>query len=313
MKILFWGTPREAVPFLEACADRHAVVGAVTRPPRPSGRGLQVRPSPVEEAARNLGIPVFQPSVPGELLPEMNRLAPDICVVVAYGKILKPDVLASARKGFMNVHFSLLPKFRGAAPVPWTLIRGEDKAGVTLFWLDEGMDTGPVQSALEVPVGPDENAVELMRGLIEAGRGLLRETLEDISRGSIRREPQTGEASLAPKLTRADARVDFNVPARDLHNRVRGLAMGPRAFLPLAGGDVAILRTAVEPDSPAPSDASPPGTIARVERGRGVLVQCASGRIRLIDVQPEGKRQIQAADFANGLRLGAGGRFCFHG
>ena len=153
MKLLFFGTPQEAVPFLEACAREHEVLAAVTRADRPAGRGLALLAPPIKVRAQELGIPVFQPGKPLDILGEFRRLQADVAVVVAYGKILPKEVLESTRLGFLNVHFSLLPKYRGAAPIEWSLIRGETRTGVTVFWLDQGMDTGPIQDRREIAVG----------------------------------------------------------------------------------------------------------------------------------------------------------------
>ncbi|MBI4385829.1 MAG: methionyl-tRNA formyltransferase [Elusimicrobia bacterium] len=318
MKIIFWGTPGEAVPFLEICARSHDVPAAVTRPDRPSGRGLAFQPSPVKTAAGRLQISVLQPDRPGDALQRLRDLQADLAVVVAYGKIFKPDVLASTRLGFLNVHFSLLPKYRGAAPIEWSLMRGEKRTGTTLFWLDAGMDTGPVQSRCEVEIGPDEDSAGLAEKLVRSGTAALEKVLADVAAGAIRREPQAGEPSLAPKLTREDARLDFGRAAFEIHNRVRGLIGGLRAFLKFPQGTVAILKTRVEEtgrEEPHlarggnPGSQTPPGTLVRVERERGILVQCGSGRLWVVEVQPEGKKRIPAADFVNGLRLRPGDLF----
>ncbi|MFH1725612.1 MAG: methionyl-tRNA formyltransferase [Elusimicrobiota bacterium] len=321
MKILFLGSPAVAVPFLEECVKLgdHSVEAVVTRQDRPSGRGLLLKPPPVKEAALRLGLRVLQPRKPSSAVPELRALAPDLAVVVAYGHIVKPDVLAVPRLGLLNVHFSLLPKYRGAAPVQWSLIRGERRTGVTLFWLDEGMDTGPVQRIAGVDVGPDEDALELFGRLVELGVRELRAALADLSAGRVRREPQAGEPSLAPKLKPEQARIHFGMPADELHNRVRGLRAGPKATLEVVAQGrpaplrVAVLRTGREesagkrpPDGPAPE--AVPGRILRIEREKGILIQCDPGRLWVREVQPEGKKQYFAADFLNGMRLRAGDR-----
>ncbi|MBI3550732.1 MAG: methionyl-tRNA formyltransferase [Elusimicrobia bacterium] len=307
MKLLFFGTPKIAVPFLQACAARHEVLAAVTKPDSPSGRGLDLAPSPVKAAAAALGIRSIEPQTPSVVAAELTGLGADLAVVVAYGKILKPDVLAATKHGFMNVHFSLLPKYRGAAPIAWSLIRGETRTGVSLFWLDEGMDTGPVQLRREAPIGPDEDAPALAERLTAMGVEAMIAALADVGAGKIIREAQSGDASLAPKLTRKDAAITFDQPAVDIHNRVRGLRGGPRAYFE-RGGSVTVLKTAL--DSSAPTGESRaegvPGAVVRVERNHGVLVQCRLGRLWLVEVQPEGKKQIPAADFVNGLRLKPG-------
>jgi len=310
VRLLFFGTPQEAVPFLEACAREHEVLAVVTRADRPAGRGLAMSGPPVKALAQKLGIPVLQPGKPSDALDELRRLRADAAVVVAYGKILPKEVLESTRLGFLNVHFSLLPKYRGAAPIEWSLIRGETRTGVTIFWLDEGMDTGPIQARREIAVGVDEDAVTLRQALIELGVEALRGSLEQAARGQITRSPQSGEPSPAPKLTREDAWVDFERSALDLHNRVRGLLAGPRAFIRLLPSKSALMlnKTSVGPISDSDKESLPSGTVISVGKTQGILIQCHPGQIWVVVVQPEGKRQIPAADFVNGLRLKPGDR-----
>ena len=302
MKLLFFGTPGIAVPFLEVVAREHDVLAVVTRPDKPAGRGLALTPPPVKAAAARLGLPVHQPAAsPSELAGLLGARAADAAVVVAYGKILKPDLLAATRLGFLNVHFALLPKYRGAAPIQWALIKGETKSAVTLFWLDEGMDTGPVQAVRETEIGPEEDAPGLARRLTEMGVELLLENLRAFDAG-VRREPQQGEPSLAPRLTRADARVRWEMPASDIHNRVRGLRGGPTAYVTCKGKEVNLLRTSLAGDS----DGGIPGRL--IAARDGVLVECGAGKLWLHEVQPQGKKPLPAADFLNGLRLKAGDR-----
>lgn len=310
MRLLFFGSPALAVPFLEEClrSGDHEVLAVVTQPDKPSGRGMVLKPPPVKEAALRLGLPVLQPRKPSSSAEELRALDADLAVVVAYGRLLKPDLLAVPRLGFMNVHFSLLPKYRGAAPVQWSLMRGERESGVTLFWIDEGMDTGPVQRRASLEVGPDEDAISLFGRLNELGLRELRETLTELSAGRVRKDPQDGEPTMAPKIDPKLARLDFSMSAAELHNRVRGLRAGPKSYFVLGGGRsphrVTVLRTSVDEESSAGTE----GEILRVERPKGILIQCRSGRVWLREVQPEGKKQLPAADFLNGVRLRAGDR-----
>lgn len=308
MKTLFFGTPETAVPFLRLLAERTEVLAVVSQPDRPSGRGLETAPTPVKKAALELGLKVLQPNKPSEIAAELKALGADLAVVVAYGRLLRRDALDATRLGFMNAHFSLLPRYRGAAPVQWSLVRGEKKTGVTLFWLDEGMDTGPVQATLETGIGPDEDAGGLLARLTELGVGLLAATLTDLEAGKVKRLPQAGEATVAPLIKREDARIDLARPAGEIHDLVRGFRLWPRAALEKEGvGRVLVLKTAL----PGPSDppaTGRPGRILLVERTRGILVECgSSSRLWFLAVQPEGKKTLNAADFANGLRLAAGG------
>jgi methionyl-tRNA formyltransferase len=306
-KTIFFGTPETAVPFLKLLASKTEVAAVVSQPDRPSGRGLEVSPTPVKAAALELGLKVLQPVKPSEIAAELKALGADFGVVVAYGRILKPDVLTSTKLGLLNAHFSLLPKYRGAAPVQWSLVRGETKTGVSLFWLDEGMDTGPVQAMLETGIHDDEDAPALLARLTELGAGLLEAVLKDLAAGKIARTPQEGAPTMAPLIKREDAKVDLGRPAAELHNLVRGFRSWPRAWLELANGKVLVLKTALAEDADPPSMGAP-GRILSVGRNRGILVECGTrSRLWFLDVQPEGKKPLNAAEFANGLRLAAGG------
>lgn len=306
MKTIFFGTPETAVPFLRALAARTSVVGVVSQPDKPSGRGLGVAPTSVKKAAQELGLKLFQPVRPSLVAGELKALGADLAVVVAYGRILKADVLSSTRLGLLNAHFSLLPKFRGAAPVQWSLVRGETKTGVTLFWLDEGMDTGPIQSVRETGILPDEDAPELLSRLTDLGVGLLGETLNALAAGRVVRRAQMGAPSAAPLIKRSDARLDLFRPAEDLRHIVRGFRSWPRAWLELSGAKLLVLKTGTASPEDPPGKGRP-GRVLAVERGRGVLVECGSrSRLWFLEVQPEGKKLTHAAEFANGLRLAVG-------
>ncbi len=307
LKTIFFGTPETAVPFLRLLAKRTEVLAVVSQPDRPAGRGLAVAPTPVKAAARELGLKVLQPVKPSEIAAELKELGADLAVVVAYGRILKADALAAARLGFMNAHFSLLPKFRGAAPVQWALVRGEKATGVSLFWLDEGMDTGPVQARRETPVDPDEDAGALLARLAALGVEMLDAELTAIEAGKVVRRPQEGAATVAPLIKREDARIDLKRPASEIHDLVRGFRLWPRAYLEKSGVPrLLVLKTArAAPNDPAAKGR--PGLVLAVDRDRGILVECgSSSRLWFLAVQPEGKKTLNAADFANGLRLAAG-------
>lgn len=307
LKTIFFGTPETAVPFLRLLARKTEVLAVVSQPDKPSGRGLSVQPTPVKAAALELGLKVLQPAKPSEIAAELKALGADFGVVVAYGRILKTDVLTSTRLGLLNAHFSLLPKYRGAAPVQWALVKGETKTGVSLFWLDEGMDTGPVQDMTETAVGPDEDAPALLQRLTDFGVARLEAVIGDLSVGKVVRLPQQGEASLAPLIKREDAAVDLSKDAAVLHNLVRGFRGWPRATLKLKTGPILVLKTAL-PGPSDPQSKAPPGAILAVDRAGGVLVQCGScSSLWFLVVQPEGKKPLNTAEFVNGLRLAAGG------
>jgi methionyl-tRNA formyltransferase len=312
LKTIFFGTPETAVPFLRLLARRAHVLAVVSQPDRPSGRGLDTSATPVKAAALELGLKVLQPNKPSEIAAELKALGADLAVVVAYGRILRADALAATRLGFMNVHFSLLPKYRGAAPVQWSLVRGEKTTGVTLFWLDEGMDTGPIQAMRGTPVDPDEDAGALLARLTALGVEMLESELAALETGKVVRQAQQGTPTLAPLIKREDARVDLARPAEEVHDLVRGFRLWPRAYLEKAGVPrLLVLKTA--PPAPAdPAAQGRPGLILAVDRDRGILVECGSrSRLWFLAVQPEGKKTLNAADFANGLRLAAGGLLPF--
>jgi len=307
MKTIFFGTPETAVPFLKLLASKTEVAAVVSQPDRPSGRGLEVSLTPVKTAALALGLKVLQPAKPSDIAAELKALGADYGVVVAYGRILKTDVLTATKLGLLNAHFSLLPKYRGAAPVQWSLVKGETKTGVSLFWLDEGMDTGPVQAMLETGIKDDEDAPALLERLTALGVGLLGEVLPALEAGKVVRLPQEGAPTMAPLIKREDARVDLSRPAEVLHNLVRGFRSWPRAWLELAAGKVLVLKTAL-PEASDPPGEGRPGRILSVGRNKGILVECgSSSRLWFLDVQPEGKKPLNAAEFANGLRMAAGG------
>lgn len=306
MRTLFYGSPVIAVPFLELLARQSEVLAVLTGPDQPVGRGLRLTPTPVKARALELGLSVLQPERPIEAVAPLAALKPDLAVAVAYGKFLPPELLAVPALGSLNVHFSLLPKYRGAAPVQWSLVRGEARTGVTVFWIEGGFDTGPVFLQEGLDIGPDEDAESLFARQTALGVKVLAEALDEAAAGRPRREPQSGEPSRAPLLKKEDGRLSFSRPARELHNLARGLRLWPTAYLelrPPAPRHLRVLKTALGPEESGKA----PGAIVRVERGGGILVQCSGcSSLWLLTVQPEGKKPVAAADFLNGLRLGVG-------
>ncbi|HAT72168.1 MAG TPA: methionyl-tRNA formyltransferase [Elusimicrobia bacterium] len=308
LRIVFLGTPDIACGFLSRLAGAgHEVVGVISQPDRPVGRGLKICCSPVNALAAELCLNAFKPASKPELHSVIYGLKPDLAVVVAYGRLIPEATLALAGEGFLNVHFSLLPKYRGAAPVQWALLNGEKTTGVTLFWLDKGMDTGPVFMKREEPVLETDDAASLFSRLSAAGADLLEEGVRKIAAGEITREPQAGESSMAPKLTPADSVLDFSLPAAALFNRVRGLACGPRARFNLVLPDrkvaVQVLAAALPP---GPVGGSAAGAVLSVEPGGGFVVKCGVGGLLVKTVKPEGKQAMAGAAFLNGLRLKPG-------
>lgn len=322
MRTLFYGTPAFAVPFLDLLARRTELVGVVSQPDKPAGRRLEVAPTPVKARALELGVPAFQPERPASVCDELRRLRPDLAVAVAYGRILSPEVISLPVHGSINAHFSLLPKFRGAAPVQWSLARGEARTGVTVFWIVPELDAGPILTQREADVGRDEDFPALFDRLVVLGLSALDEALSDVSAGRMVRRPQAGAPSFAPRLKKTDGRISMAMGARAIHDLVRGLCQWPTAYLelrPPAPRHVQVLKTALA-ERAAPfgrgeglpaGDGGPraaAGRIVRVERGQGILIQCSDGGcLWVLAVRPEGRKPVPAADFLNGLRLGVGG------
>jgi len=305
LKIVFMGTGEFAVPALQALLEAgHQVSMVVSQPDRPQGRGLQLRPTPVKTAAARLGLEVFQPE---KLQAEPERVIaekPDVLVVVAYGQILREPVLSCAPHGAFNVHASLLPKYRGAAPIQWAIANGETETGVTIMKLDSGMDTGPVLRQRIWPIGPLDTTATLEPVLAALGASLLVETLEDLSKGTVEPKPQNEkEASKAPLIRKTDGLVDFTVSAPEIANRLRGFSPWPGVHFRLAGRAIRVHEADAIARDPG---SAPPGAILAVSRD-GLDVACASGTVlRLRRVQPESRGAVSAFDFANGAKLRAG-------
>ncbi len=306
MRIVFMGTPDFAVPCLQRLLDDgREVVGVFTQPDRPKGRGYTLAPPPVKELALQARLPVYQPAKmrDGQALETLRQLKPDLIVVVAYGRILPREILELPPLGCINIHGSLLPKYRGAAPIQWSVLNGDATAGVTSMFLAEAMDTGDMILRAEVPLGENETAGELYDRLAPLGAQCLADTLALFDRGGVPREPQKEEeASLAPMLDKAMGELDFARPARELHNRIRGLNPWPSAWVRTGGRLLKIHRSLLRPDLAA-GDAAP-GTILD---NRELLVACGGGTVlELTQVQPEGKSRMTGGDYLRGARLGRG-------
>ncbi|MFP4235565.1 MAG: methionyl-tRNA formyltransferase [Nitriliruptoraceae bacterium] len=308
MRIAFLGTPEVAVPSLEALvADPDIEVAVVLcNPDRPKGRSRTPVPPPVKVAAEAHGLEVWQPVKPRQVREELEALALDACAVVAYGALLPADVLAVPRLGYVNLHFSLLPRWRGAAPVQHALRAGDRETGVTTFVLDEGMDTGPVLRSVPVAIEPQESAGELLARLADLGAPVLVESLHALELGATPVPQPAHGATLAPKIRPEDVAIAFDRPARELANLVRSADPAPGAHARWRGERCKVFRALAE-DVPVPADATP-GTVLATDR-TGVLVATGDGALRLTEVQPAGKPRMDAAAFANGARLAAGDRF----
>jgi methionyl-tRNA formyltransferase len=309
VRIVFLGSGAFAIPCLEELLDSgHDVATLVTQPDRPRGRGKGLAPPPLKPVAEARGVPVLQPRRvrEEEAREALRRLAPELQVVVAFGQILPPSVFDIPPRGTVNVHASLLPKLRGAAPVQWAIAHGEATTGVSTMLIDEGLDTGPVLLQRETAIGPRETAAELEPRLARLGADLLAETVRGLSDGLLQPRPQDHtRATLAPLLKKEDGRLDWSRTARDLDGRIRGFQPWPGAFTSVGGRTLKVLRA--RPADPGAGSAAP-GTLVQLGP-EGLLVACGDqGRLLLERVQPESRRPMDAAAFAAGARLGLGDR-----
>lgn len=314
MRIAFFGTPAFAVPSLERLvAAGEPVVLAVTQPDRPRGRGQRLEPSPVKTSALDHGIPLLQPerARDPDLAARLAASGADLGVVVAYGKLLPDAVLATPRHGVVNVHASLLPRYRGAAPIQRAVIAGERETGVTMIRLVREMDAGPMLASATRPIGEHETSTEVARELAAMGADLLLATVQGIAAGRARETPQDHAlATYAPPLAREDGRIDWTQPARALHDLVRGLHPWPPAFAFLDGARYLIRRTAPHAGPTAGREpASPPGAVVEA-RGDRLRVACGGGSVlSILEIQPEGRRALPARDFLAGRRIAPGAVF----
>lgn len=300
MRLVYLGTPAFAVPTLERIVGAgHQVLGVFTQPDRPKGRGQKDAMSPVKEAAVRLGLNVFQPErvrkpEPVELL---RAMTPDAMVIVGYGQIIPQTILDIPPLGIINVHASLLPKYRGAAPIQWAIARGEKTTGVTTMKIDAGLDTGAMLMKRETEIGEEETAIELGARLAEAGAELLVRTLAELS--TIVPEPQDHSlATLAPILKREDGHIDWTLSAREILNRARGFQPWPGAYGFLKGQRFHVWRGAIADRELAPGALS--------AEGKRLFAGCGGGAIELLEVQLEGKKRMAASAFLNGFSIAAG-------
>ena len=334
LKIIFCGTPAFALPSLRELIAQpdFQIAGVVTQPDRPRGRGKEVASSPVKEAAVAAGIPVYQPQKirAEESYEYFHNAAPDVVVIIAYGQIIPARLIEIPRLGWINLHGSLLPKYRGAAPIHWAIASGETRTGLTTMRIDAGLDTGPMLLKYETEIAPDETTPELYARLAEAGAPLIVETLRGLASGTITPTPQdSSQATPAPPLKKEDGRIDWLLPAQKIYNRIRGFQPWPGAFTQFRGKQCAIWGTPAKPNlsvatgatvgtgpaaaGPVPTTASQvrqqvPGTISASDAN--VHVTCGDDTaLRVEFVQLEGRNKISAREFANGARLQQDERF----
>jgi methionyl-tRNA formyltransferase len=298
MRALFFGTPELAVPSLDALGDVAEIVGVVCQPDKPAGRGMTLAPPPVKARALERGLEVVQPTKlrTGEVAAWMREKTADVALVVAYGRILPKDVLDAPRLGCVNVHASLLPKYRGAAPITWAVVDGERETGITLMQLDVGMDTGRMLAKYPLAIGEDETTGELGVRLGLLGADVVRRELPRFVAGELTPEAQDdSRATLARMLTKDDGRIDFKKPARVVHDHVRGMSPWPGAFTRLADKKVKILATNVA----EVARAGRPGEVVLADKSR-LLVACGDGAVELVTVQLEGKRGVRGVEWVMG-------------
>jgi methionyl-tRNA formyltransferase len=318
MRLVFAGTPATAVPSLEALLkSRHEVAAVITRPDAPAGRGRRVGPSPVAERAAEVGLETLKPATPREegFLRRLRALAPECCPVTAYGALIPQAALEIPAHGWVNLHFSLLPAWRGAAPVPHAIAHGDDITGATTFRLVAELDAGPVYGVVTEPIGEQDTAGDLLARIAESGASLLVATLDGIEAGQLEPRPQPADGvSYAPKLTAADARVRWDVPAQVVSRQIRACTPAPGAWAML--GDTRLKLWPVRACQPAGAGGSGPaapevsGSLAPGElwAGRaGVFAGTATSPVELGEVQPPGKRRMAAGEWARGLHLDRAG------
>jgi methionyl-tRNA formyltransferase len=308
MRIVFLGSGSFAIPSFEALIEAgHDVAALVTQPDREKGRGRALAPPPLKPVAQARGIPLLQPPRvrDPQAVEALRALAPELQVVVAYGQILPRSVIEIPPRGTVNVHGSLLPRYRGAAPIAWAIAGGETETGVTTMLIDEGLDTGPLLLARATPIGPEEAAADLEPRLARLGAGLLLETVRGLGDGLLQPKPQDHAlASYAPLLKKEDGRIDWKLPADILGRRVRGFNPWPGTHTLWQGRVLKVLRA-----RPAPGGPGEPGAVVSVDRD-GLVAACGQGtRLELLEVQLESRRPVSAGAFGAGARLRPGAHF----
>ncbi|WP_326622075.1 methionyl-tRNA formyltransferase [Streptomyces decoyicus] len=309
MRLVFAGTPEVAVPALDAliASDRHEVVAVVTRPDAPAGRGRKLVASPVAERAEEAGIEVLKPVKPRDedFLARLREIAPDCCPVVAYGALLPKSALDIPAKGWVNLHFSLLPAWRGAAPVQHAVLAGDEVTGASTFQIETGLDSGPVFGVLTEEVRPTDTSGDLLTRLAFAGSGLLVATMDGIEDGTLEAVPQPAEGvTLAPKIEVEDAKVDWTAPALRVDRVIRGCAPAPGAWTVFRGERLKLMSAV---SAAGHTESSPaPGELAVTKKA--VYVGTGSHPVELVWVQPQGKKPMKAADWARGVRIEGGER-----
>jgi methionyl-tRNA formyltransferase len=312
VRTIFFGSPDFAVPCLEATHDISDIAVVISQPDRPAGRGLAMRPPAVKKRALELGLEVWQPKKvrTAEFAEKLRALEADVAVVVAYGRILPRGVLDAPRTGCVNVHASLLPRWRGAAPIQWSIVHGDEETGVTLMQVDEGMDSGAILATVSTPIAADEDAATLSDRLSRMGAELLREQLAPYVAGDLTPQPQDdGAVTMAPLLKKEHGRIDWNKSAQAVHNQIRGMNPWPGAHTVLGERRIKVHRTVASTLDP---EGAPPGQVIALDP-EGILVACAEGTLEIQELQESGRKRVDARSFASGRGVAVGDRFASGG
>ena len=302
MRIVFFGTPDFAVaPLKSLLGSRHEVIAVVTQPDRQSGRGRKVHACPVKEEALKAGISVLQPEKvrAPEFINELRRLTPSVIVVVAYGQILPLEIINFPESGCINIHASLLPKYRGASPINRAIVDGENKTGITTMLMDEGMDTGSILLQEEIEIRPDDTAGSLSDRLSQLGAHLILKTLEELKQGNVKPVPQTGESSYAPIMKKTDGLIDWTKSASELSNFIRGMNPWPGAYTFLEGGRIRILGVKVM------DEVGEAGTVETVLKDE-LVIGTGNGSLSVLEIQPPGKKAMDVKSYLQGKKLEKG-------
>ncbi|MDY6268480.1 MAG: methionyl-tRNA formyltransferase [Selenomonadaceae bacterium] len=306
-RVVFMGTPEFSVPCLQMLHETCDVIAVITQPDKPRGRGQKLTPSPVKAFAVAHNLPVYQPAKikTEEFTAQLEAMKPDLMVVVAFGQILSQRILDIPPYGCINVHASLLPRYRGAAPMQWCVIHGERETGVTTMFMDAGLDTGDMLLKETFPIGENTTLADVHDGLMAMGANVLEKTLEQLSDGTLQRTPQTGASNYAPMLDKETGHIDWTKSAAAIHNLVRGLDSWPGAYTFLAGKKYKIWQTRRTDEA---TDAAP-GTVLVADQKKGLYVATGDGVLAITELQAPGKKRMQAADYLRGHGLALPARF----